>query len=74
MTYFEKTLLISLRGSKIKMEIDGFDMDGFQGALREEGKRRLEIIESIVFMDGDLMTDAEKVSMLQEYFKEDFYP
>lgn len=72
MTYFEKTLLNYLRSGKIKMEIDGFDMDGFQAALREEGKRRLEMIESIVFVDGDLMTDAEKVSTIKRYFQEEF--
>lgn len=74
MNYFEKMLLNYLRSSKIKMEITGFDMDGFQGAVQEESKRRLEMVESVIFLDGDLMTNAEKVSTIQRYFKEGFCP
>ena len=74
MNYFEKMLLNYLRGSKIKMEITGFDMDGFQGAVQEESKRRLEMVESVIFLDGDLMSNAEKVSTIQRYFKEGFCP
>ena len=74
MNYFEKMLLNYLRSSKIKMEITGFDMDGFQGAVQEESKRRLEMVESVIFLDGDLMSNAEKVSTIQRYFKEGFCP
>lgn len=72
MNYFEKMLLNYLHSSKIKMEITGFDMDSFQGAVQEESKRRLEMVESVIFLDGDLMTNAEKVSTIQRYFKEGF--
>ena len=44
MTYFEKLLLNYLRDSKVKMEITGLDLNGFQDALREESKHRLELI------------------------------
>ena len=72
MTYVEKMLLAFLQSSKIKMEIGGFDMDGFHKAVRDEGRRRLEMIESIIYLDGGLMTDAEKVSTIQQYFEEGF--
>lgn len=73
MTYFEKSLLNFLRDSKIKMEITGFDMDGFQEAVHEESKRRLEMVESIVFEDDDLMSDAEKVTTVKRLFQNEFY-
>mgnify|MGYP006922450487 CR=1 FL=1 len=41
--------------------ITGFDMEGFQKALNDEGKRRLELVEQIVFEDDDLISDAQKV-------------
>ena len=73
MNYFEKILLNYLRDSKLKMEITGFDMDGFQEAVREESKRRLEMVESIVFEDDDLMSDAEKVTAVKRLFQNEFY-
>ena len=72
MRYFDKILLAFLLNSKIKMEVTGFDMDGFKGAVEEEGKRRLEMIESIIYLEDDLMADSEKVSTIKQYFKEDF--
>lgn len=68
MNYFEKMLLNYLRGSKIKMEITGFDMDGFEKLLHQELKRQLESIEYIVFSD-DFTSDAERVQSIKELFQ-----
>lgn len=68
MNYFEKMLLNYLRGSKIKMEITGFDMDGFEKLLHQELKRQLEDIEHIVFSD-DFTSDAERVQSIKELFQ-----
>ena len=45
MRYFDKMLLAFLLNSKLKMEVTGFDMDGFEKILRDQLKRRLEAIE-----------------------------
>ena len=68
MNYFEKMLLNYLRGSKIKMEITGFDMDGFEKLLHQRLKRQLETIEHIVFSDN-FTSDAEKVQSIKELFR-----
>lgn len=68
MNYFEKMLLNYLRSSKIKMEITGFDMDGFEKLLHQELKRQLESIEHIVFSD-DFTSDAERVQSIKELFQ-----
>ena len=65
MNYFEKLLLIYLRDCKIEMEINGFDMEGFEQTLRQERKYRLEMIEELVFEDDDIMSDTEKVAALK---------
>lgn len=72
MNYFEKMLLNYLCGSKIKMEITGFDTAGFQKAVQEEGKRRLEMIESIVFEDEDILSNDEKINSIRSLFLRDF--
>ena len=73
MNYFEKLLLIYLQTSKLETKITGLDMEGFQKALKDEGKRRLEIVEQIVFEDSDLRSDAQKVAALKLCFQKDFY-
>ena len=73
MNYFETMLLNYLRGGKVKMEITGFDMDDFQAAVRDESKRRLELIEQIVFEDSEKIPDAQKVEAIKQCFQKDFY-
>lgn len=73
MNYFEIILLNYLRRSKIKMEITGLDLDGFQKAVADEAKRRLEIIECIAFEDSDLRSDTQKVEAIKLCFQKDFY-
>ena len=73
MSYFEKMLLIYLQNSQLKMKITGFDIDGFKKAIQEESKRRLEVIEQIVFEDSDICSDAQKVEAIKLCFQKDFY-
>lgn len=73
MNYFEKILLTYLWDGELETKLTGFDMEGFQKALNDEGKRRLEIVEQIVFEDDDLRSDAQKVAALKRCFKNDFY-
>lgn len=73
MSYFEKMLPIYLQNSQLKMKITGFDIDGFKKAIQEEGKRRLEIIEQIVFEDSEKIPDAQKVEAIKQCFQKDFY-
>ena len=68
MNYFEKLLLNYLRGSRIKMEVTGFDAD-----VREESKRRLELIEQVAFEDSDIYSDTQKIEAIKLYFQKDFY-
>ena len=68
MNYFEKMLLNYLCSSKIKMEITGFDMDGFEKLLHQQLKRQLESIEYIVFSD-DFTSDTERVQSIKELFQ-----
>lgn len=73
MNYFEKILLNQLRTGQLELKITGFDMDGFQEAVQEQGKRRLEMIEGIAFEDGDVMSDAEKIKSIKSLFQNEFY-
>ena len=73
MTYFEKLLLNYLRDSKVKMEITGLDLNGFQDALREESKHRLELIEQIIFEDSEIISDMRKVGAIKKLFQQEFY-
>jgi hypothetical protein len=72
MTYFERTLLTFLRNSNIEMEISGFDMESFEDALSQEQKLRLEMIESILYVDDDLMPTNEKIESIKELYRDDF--
>ena len=73
MTYFEKLLLNYQRDSKVKMEITGLDLNGFQDALREESKHRLELIEQIIFEDSEIISDMRKVEAIKKLFQQEFY-
>lgn len=73
MNYFEKILLNYLRSGKVKMEITGFDMDGFQAVVRDESKRRLEAIEQIIFENSDMRSDTQKLEAVKLCFQKDFY-
>ena len=73
MTYFEKLLLNYLRDSKVKMEITGLDLNGFQDALREESKYRLELSEQIIFEDSEIISDMRKVEAIKKLFQQEFY-
>lgn len=73
MNYFEKMLLNYLRDSKIKMEITGFDVNGFEKAVQEEAKRRLDMIEYIAFEDDDIISDTEKIASIKQLFRREFY-
>lgn len=71
MNYFEKMLLTYLWDSELELKITGFDMEGFQKAVNEAGKRRLKAIECIAFEDRDLMTDGQKIEAIQSLFLEE---
>lgn len=73
MNYFEKMLLNYLRNSKIKLEITGFDVNGFEKAVQEETKRRLDMIEYIAFEDDDIASDTEKIASIKQLFRREFY-
>jgi len=73
MNYFERTLLSFLLDSKIEMEINGFDMEGFEETIQQQLKMRLEMIEYIIFEDDDILSDAEKVASVKELFQHKFY-
>lgn len=73
MNYFEKMLLNYLRDSKIKLEITGFDVNGFEKAIQEETKRRLDMIEYIAFEDDDIASDTEKIASIKQLFRREFY-
>jgi len=73
MDYFERTLLNFLSRSKIKMEITGFDQDGFSKAVQQESKRRLDMIEYIISQDSGIVSDAEKIASIKQLFRREFY-
>lgn len=69
MDILRKNFAEFLRGSRIKLEITGFDMDGFEKLLRQRLKYQLETIEHIVFADDDSTSDSEKVQAIKELFQ-----
>ena len=71
MNYFEKILLTYLWDGELEVKITGFDMEGFQKAVNEERKRRLEMIEYIVF--EDTKPDSQKIEAIKTFFQKDFY-
>lgn len=72
MNYFEMILLNQLRASHLEMKITGFDSDGFQKAVQEEGKRRLDMIAGIVYEAEDFLSDTEKVESIKKLFQNEF--
>ena len=73
MTLFERTLLRFLHDGKIKMELTGFDMDGFDKAMNREVRYRLGTIQSIIYDDLEDLSDAEKVAAIKLLFEKVFY-
>ena len=73
MNYFEKLLLTHLWDGELETKITGFDMEGFQKAVEDESKRRLEMVEGIIFADDVIVSDAEKVKAIQLLFRLEFY-
>ena len=71
MTLFERTLLRFLSQGKIKMELTGFDMDGFDKAMHREVRYRLGIIQGIIYDDLETLSDAEKVAVIKRLFDEE---
>ena len=55
------------------MEFTGLDLNGFQDALREESKHRLELIEQIIFEDSEIISDMRKVEAIKKLFQQEFY-
>lgn len=72
MTLFERTLLRFLFEGKIKMELTGFDMDGFDKAMHREVRYRLGTIQSIIYDDLEDLSDTEKVAAIKRLFDEEF--
>lgn len=73
MNYFEKLLLRYLWDGELELKITGVDMDGFQRAVQGKHKRCLEMIENIVFTDGDIASDAEKMESIKLMFRREFF-
>lgn len=72
MTLFERILLRFLSAGKIKMELTGFDMDGFDKAMHREVRYRLGIIQVIIYDDLETLSDGEKVAAIKRIFDEEF--
>lgn len=56
--------------SQIKIDITGFDLDGFAKVVTHIFKDQLENIEYIVFEDDDILSNDEKVEAIQELFRQ----
>ena len=72
MTAIERILFHYLRSSQVKVEISGFDMEGFSKAVHGELSRRLNDIQCLAFEDGDLMSDSEKIAAIKKCFEQDW--
>lgn len=71
MDILRKNLVEFLRRSQIKLEITGFDMDGFERAMHRDLSSRLNDIEGIVFEDDDLLSDSQKIEAVKQRFQRD---
>ena len=58
--------------SQIKLDITGFDMDGFEKAMHRELSHRLGMIQGIILEDNVTSTDTEKVAAIRSLFERDF--
>ena len=56
--------------SQIRIDITGFDLDGFAKVATHTSKDQLENIEYIVFEDDDILSNDEKVEAIQELFRQ----
>lgn len=72
MDILRKNFAEFLRGSRIKLEITGFDMDGFEKAMHRELSHRLGMIQGIILEDNVTSTDTEKVAAIRSLFERDF--
>ena len=72
MEFFERTLLHFLSRSRIKMEVTGFDLDGFSEAMHWQLRHKLDRIEHIAFEDTAILSDAEKIAEIKACFEEDY--
>lgn len=70
MGILQKNLAEFLRGSQIKLEITGFDLDGFERAMHRDLSSRLTAIQGIVYEDGELLSDSQKVEAVKQYLEE----
>ncbi len=71
MDILRKNFAEFLRKSQIKLEITGFDMDGFERAMHRDLSGRLNNIGAIVYEDDDLLSDSEKVEAIKRCFERD---
>nr|WP_326127689.1 hypothetical protein [uncultured Oscillibacter sp.] len=65
MDILRKNFAEFLRGSRIKLEITGFDMDGFEKAMHRDLSSCLNDIGGIVYEDEELLSDAQKVEAVK---------
>ncbi|EOS66649.1 hypothetical protein [Oscillibacter sp. 1-3] len=70
MGILQKNLSEFLRGSQIKLEITGFDMDGFEKAMHRDLSSRLTAIQGIVYEDGDVLSDSQKIEAVKQYLEQ----
>lgn len=61
-----------LRGSQIKVEISGFDMDGFSSAVNRELRSKLDHIAYYALEDEGILSDAEKLAAIRMYLEDYF--
>ena len=59
-----------LRKSGIRLEITGFDMDGFERAMHRDLGGRLTAIQGIVYEDGGLLSDVQKIEAIKQYLEQ----
>ena len=71
MNLFELTLLRFLRESKVQMEINGFDMEGFGKAMHRELSDRLDTIQCIILEDSETSSATEKIAAIKRLFDEE---
>lgn len=61
-----------LRSSQIKVEISGFDMDGFSSAVNRELRSKLDHIAYYALEDEGILSDAEKLAAIRMYLEDYF--
>ncbi len=71
MDILRKNFAEFLRKSQIKLEITGFDMDGFEKAMRRDLSGRLNEIGGIVYEDGGRLSDSQKVEAVKRCLEQE---